>query len=841
MFTFGQSSQQYCKYLPTKTALRRTSYKISHNIRQYIFSNCCCNLRCKIIWIHSNGLLISWFSVCLYLTESGVAVSLTGERQGNEDGRISEVDQRGVGNNLFLVEDVREFEKRPTIDHGADLKISKKNTETKQTNTSSESDSSGEFSNTFGDNKSDCKTRYTLRQITGRNSLIDKSLKTSDDFKKNDAVFKGNNSHGLEQHTAPEMDHQRNQECNNSEAEAYGNSTSLIEVETEEQTDSRIGALIEMSDYSTRNKQDQKLQTNSTEDVALSSDKHSCLKSISVHTVEQSIAVGVKIQNTSSRSEWTGRGEELNVSSKSHRCESIDTSETDTPLNEENSSENDATGRVPVAAATQTLQNITSPLVGTTLTDTKNTQNTETLTTFVDFEDNKSIGQNETRETKDQNERYHADKPDYRATFSAEISNVPILTWNSVESRNQPPNEGVTDAVRSRSVYLEQGARPKQFPSRTISTQRSIEREETFATGSPINDGLNAGFLARHTRDTSIPHFAYHMSGASAMHTLPHENRASAAYVDSESNFGFDNSFVLTARSQTQPIIVPNKGTTSSSDYLSQQMEQPAAYSSFSVYNVDPSYSDILPPPPFIEALPDSHIQSGLTSQVFPSSSMGNWSSGERNSGNNGALTMATYQTNVHDEQDPDKKSERSVKLAESISCEETETETEGVSIADEIEIAELENLSTSSVESFRSEEERVNTLEARVAEACAMVEQVFRERRAREQEIQEREQRQREERERALIERERRQREEQERIARDQEEREKFSDERDRRQENGEGGPEEATAATAGEVPSADDEKYPVQESPQWLCEHYQRRCNLRFPCCNVYHPCHR
>ena len=90
---------------------------------------------------------------------------------------------------------------------------------------------------------------------------------------------------------------------------------------------------------------------------------------------------------------------------------------------------------------------------------------------------------------------------------------------------------------------------------------------------------------------------------------------------------------------------------------------------------------------------------------------------------------------------------------------------------------------------SFRSGEERVNTPEARVAEACAMVEQVFRERRAREQEIQEREQRQREE-------RERRQREEQERITRDQEERENLSDERDRRQGNGEVGPRKATAA---------------------------------------------
>ena len=779
-------------------------------------------------------MLISLFSVCFYLTETDVAMSSTRERQGSEDGRISEAERPGIGRNLSPVEDVREFEKRPSIGRGADSKIGKKNTETKSTNKSSDSDSSGDF----GEDESACNTRYTLRQITDRDSLIDKSLKTSNDWKRNDVVSKANKSPGLGRHTAPDSDHQENQEFNNSEAETHGYRISFIKDETDEQTGSGLGALPRMSDYCTRNKPDQKLQTSFGEDVALSSDNHSCLKLVSFDTEGQSIEAELEIQNTGSRSECTGRDDESNLLSQSHRRESTDFPKMDTPLNKEDYSENDATDRVPVAAATHILPHGTSLPVGTALTNIKST---ETLTTFKDFEDNQSVEQNQAREKKDQNERHHADKPDNTATFSAAVSNVPSLSWNNIESRNQPTNEVVTDAVRSRSVYLKQGTRPKLFPSRTISTQRAIEREETFVSGSPTNDGLNAGFLARHTRDASIPHFAYHMNGVSAIPTLPHENRASTTDVESESNVGFDNSFVLTARSQTQPIIVPNKRTTSSSDYSSQQMEQPAAYSSCSGYNVGPSYSDILPPPPFIEALPDSHIQSGLTFKVFPSSSMVNWSSGERNFGNNGALTTATYETNAHDEQDPDKKSESDIKLAESISCEETETETEDASIADEVEIAELENLSTSSVESFRSEEERVNTLEARVEEACAMVEQVFRERRAREQEIQEREQRQREERERALIERERRQREEQERIARDQEEREKLSEDPDRRQGNGEAGPGEATAATAGEVPSADDEKYPVQESPQWLCEHYQRRCNLRFPCCNVYHPCHR
>ena len=32
-----------------------------------------------------------------------------------------------------------------------------------------------------------------------------------------------------------------------------------------------------------------------------------------------------------------------------------------------------------------------------------------------------------------------------------------------------------------------------------------------------------------------------------------------------------------------------------------------------------------------------------------------------------------------------------------------------------------------------------------------------------------------------------------------------------------------------------------PVQESPRPVCSHYQRRCLVRFPCCETYYPCHR
>ena len=71
----------------------------------------------------------------------------------------------------------------------------------------------------------------------------------------------------------------------------------------------------------------------------------------------------------------------------------------------------------------------------------------------------------------------------------------------------------------------------------------------------------------------------------------------------------------------------------------------------------------------------------------------------------------------------------------------------------------------------------------------------------------------------------------------REQEEREREEEERAVRA--GQDG--HPTAGTDNQEPGIDGERYPVQESPQWLCEHYQRRCKVRFPCCRGYHPCHR
>ncbi len=115
------------------------------------------------------------------------------------------------------------------------------------------------------------------------------------------------------------------------------------------------------------------------------------------------------------------------------------------------------------------------------------------------------------------------------------------------------------------------------------------------------------------------------------------------------------------------------------------------------------------------------------------------------------------------------------------------------------------------------SEDNSLVALARTVAEACAVVERVLKER-------EERTKRQRE-----AAQRQREIREQREREARERRERE----ERERR--------ERAEREAREREDVAAEERAPVQESPMWQCEHYQRRCSVRFPCCGVFYPCHR
>ena len=107
--------------------------------------------------------------------------------------------------------------------------------------------------------------------------------------------------------------------------------------------------------------------------------------------------------------------------------------------------------------------------------------------------------------------------------------------------------------------------------------------------------------------------------------------------------------------------------------------------------------------------------------------------------------------------------------------------------------------------DSIEASDNSLLALERRVAEACALVERVLREREEREQfgrEIERKEQLIREQRAR-----ERRTREE-------------------RELREAENWPQQQEAINA---------------RSQWLCEHYQRHCRVRFPCCTQFYPCHR
>ena len=118
------------------------------------------------------------------------------------------------------------------------------------------------------------------------------------------------------------------------------------------------------------------------------------------------------------------------------------------------------------------------------------------------------------------------------------------------------------------------------------------------------------------------------------------------------------------------------------------------------------------------------------------------------------------------------------------------------------------------------SDDESLAALERRVAEACSLVERVLKEREEKEKARKDRELRQREERgRRELQEHERREREARESM---------------QRHGNGE-------STSTGNEEGAPSEGAGLPENPRWLCEHYQRLCRVKFPCCGRFYPCHR
>ncbi|PFX25153.1 Reticulocyte-binding protein 2-like a [Stylophora pistillata] len=146
----------------------------------------------------------------------------------------------------------------------------------------------------------------------------------------------------------------------------------------------------------------------------------------------------------------------------------------------------------------------------------------------------------------------------------------------------------------------------------------------------------------------------------------------------------------------------------------------------------------------------------------------------------------------------------------------------------------------------MREQEER----ERKEREQTEIREREDRETRERElREIREREERETRERElREIREREERETRERElRELRDREEREtrEREDREIRERENTEGMGRELGGQREGEAMEREerivDGNQSIQETPLWQCEHYQRRCSVKFPCCGVFYPCHR
>ena len=419
--------------------------------------------------------------------------------------------------------------------------------------------------------------------------------------------------------------------------------------------------------------------------------------------------------------------------------------------------------------------------------------------------------------------------------------------------------------VQSSQAFFKQGARQKQYRQPVAGLwEREIRgRNDSLLASSPENHGLDVAFLARHSQDCSISLHSYQASDNFYFSTPPLEENQNKIESRSKMQRHADHNQQYLTRSyqsistgctvEVVPEIprnlleVLNPGDVSTSSAQSQQISDPIQQLKglCDHQSATPCQPDLFLHPSEVHpgeppALSRDHLP--CSGQIISKHNEFGWQPpadrplANTSSGNQQVAHADTVGSSSVPPTHGDSKerlgnsvgdtstdgTNEGKKGKNSLACEETNRAVGDRLIEDELETGELDNVSISGTESLQSVEETLTTLGARVAEACVMVERVFRERRARDQEAREREERVREEQERVFREQEEREREEEERAAR-----------------AGQDG--HTSAVTDNQEPGIDGERYPVQESPQWLCEHYQRRCKVRFPCCRGYHPCHR
>ena len=397
----------------------------------------------------------------------------------------------------------------------------------------------------------------------------------------------------------------------------------------------------------------------------------------------------------------------------------------------------------------------------------------------------------------------------YRGSSSPDIPYLPEA--RSYAATNISPDNSGANNDETKVSYHVQGARPKEI-SRSYN---AASWEATDGGACPEDTGLSDTFLARHSADTSLPYYSPMEESFShpSNQFFTHRGVSSSYYpihLGLKGGSQVDNS---TANNSTQ--MYPPQAATRTESHITQgprtfsshwQATDPPSLESMSASNLNQNFDFTVHQEPMPERLASPleeisgtprngrpfHFDGSAGHLPRPSPDL-HWSASHQ-SDMRGSLTREEVRSSFS-------ASARWVGNLDNVQREGSHT-------------------SASTDSAIGSTDNSILSLEMKIAQACTLVERVLREREERAHAArrveQEREARMRAE-ARARIERE----------------------ERERRQQQEEQAKKRKSDQCVGKpnVPN----KAPVQESPRWLCEHYQRRCKVRFPCCGVFYPCHR
>ena len=385
----------------------------------------------------------------------------------------------------------------------------------------------------------------------------------------------------------------------------------------------------------------------------------------------------------------------------------------------------------------------------------------------------------------------------------------------------------------------ERGSTKKRKESLGLKGGRRDEFSYNYSSlGAPCTSesrhlGIKSGFLARHSND----------------------NSKSCSMDETEGRFNCTNfcqfpDCVECSSRDTAPITAPTSASQSFLNFNSYQPEQSLSLPYNSKYST--KNEEILslppPPPPQFPGLPfdvpqerhyvsqnyfdigavQSRTWNSIDSDASNSSTLFGGSSNPENGTGLGGQNIGINQReigrsafSVHSTSTtPNLISEQAERAMRQRERERIKRETATARVPTDGDSTRTQPSLPNSNSETTSGDESLAALERSVAEACSMVERVLKEREEKEKAIKEKERRQREERTR--------------RDTYEQESSARQARETMQRNDTGEG----TSTSSEEEAPS---ECVALPESPQWLCEHYQRLCRVKFPCCGRFYPCHR